>query len=215
MDSAKPIVLKTTLSRWMPIVVWTVCFLLAANFVWVGHAVQLLAYLPWLALVSWATYVLSWRPCLRVGTDRLDMLNLLRDRIIPFDAVTDIRVTHSVIVRTADAAYTCWGAPGLERFGPKLGDTGSPWRNSSLGGRSEGKAGSRNPGTAGVRAGSVTGTGPSVGSKTVLDSAWRNWELRHPDGGSQRVITRWNRPVLISGGLVLLACLVQVALGSP
>ncbi|MCY0905030.1 PH domain-containing protein [Arthrobacter sp. H14-L1] len=195
--SAPETVLRSALPRVSAVVVWIICAGLAVNFLVLGHAAALLAYLPWLAFVSWGTYVLSWRPCLRVGPDRLVVVNLLRDRVIPFRAVTDIRVTHSVVIKTKDAAFTSWGAPGLERFGPKIGDGGGVARSAVRG----------------------SGARSDTGSQAILTRAWSGWEQRQGDDAETLsaaapvmtpVRTTWSRPALISGALVLAGCLADV-----
>ncbi len=196
-STAHSTVLRSALPRWSAVLVWIICAGLAVNFLVLGRAAALLAYLPWLALVSWGTYVLSWRPCLRVWPDRLVVVNLLRDRMIPFGAVTDIRVTHSVVIKTKDAAFTSWGAPGLERFGPKIGDGGVA-RSAARG----------------------SGAGRSdTGSQAILTRAWSGWEQRQDDDEKALAAaaavttparTTWNRPALISGAIVLAGCLADV-----
>ncbi|MBG0740780.1 hypothetical protein IV500_15500 [Paeniglutamicibacter antarcticus] len=193
----RPTVLRSALPRWSAVLVWLFCAGLAGNFLVLGRAGELLAYLPWLALVSWGTYVLSWRPCLRVWPDRLVLVNLLRDRVILFAAVADIRVTHSVVIKTKDAVFTSWGAPGLERFGPKIGDGGVP-RSAARG----------------------SGAGRSdTGSQAILTRAWSGWEQRQADGGTASaatapvvspVRTTWSKPALVSGVIVLAGCLADV-----
>lgn len=191
-------VLRSALPRWSAVVVWIICAGLAVNFLVLGRAAALLAYLPWLALVSWGTYVLSWRPCLRVWPDRLVLVNLLRDRVIPFGAVADIRVTHSVVIKTKDAVFTSWGAPGLERFGPKIGDGGVP-RSAARGSRA-GRS--------------------DTGSQAILTRAWSGWEQRQTDDKDASpaatapvvspVTTTWSKPALVSGAIVLAGCLADV-----
>ncbi|MCZ2404323.1 PH domain-containing protein [Paenarthrobacter sp. Z7-10] len=208
MKTSEPIALRSTLSRWSSVLVWVICMLLAINFLWLGKVLELLAYLPWLAVACWGMYTLCWHPVLRVEADRLVMVNLLRDRLIPFSAVADIRVTHSVLIKTADATYTSWGAPGLERFGPKLGD----------GGVSAVTAGGRRP-----QAVSRTG------SQAILQRAWSSWEQLHevdPQPGwdssavsvptaavsTLSVSTRWNRTVLIGWAVIVAACVLDIVL---
>lgn len=220
MKTAEPIILTSALPRWSSVVVWVICLLLAINFLWLGRLLELLAYLPWLAVASWGMYTLCWHPALQVWANRLVLVNLLRDRSIPFGAVADIRVTHSVLVKTADATYTSWGAPGLERFGPKIGDGGV-----SVGGPRSARSTDQSRKAGRGRSVSSAAPGAQIGSQAILQRAWSSWEQSQSEvvpwpvtttadsvPRAASVTTTWNRHVLIGWAVIIVACALDVLL---
>ena len=91
--------------------VWLVATVVPAWLLLAGRTEAAIAAAPWLFLASWFVYVAQWRPCLRTDAHGFQLDNGLRDHRIPFDAVDDIEVRFTVVVRAAGRRYTSWGAP--------------------------------------------------------------------------------------------------------
>lgn len=174
---ARPEVLRTAMSRWLAILGWLFCGFFIANLLLTGTPEVVLRFLPWLLLVAWGLYLLLWRPRLAIHADRLDVVNLLRDHEIPFEALKAFRVLQAVSFDTTAGRIPSWGAPGAGKLGPRMGASAAGERTMSL---------------------------PRTQER--LERSVRAWEAaRTDDGGPARLVrSRWNRPVAVVSFLLLL-----------
>lgn len=66
---------------------------------------------PWHFLASWLIYCTLWRPCVRTLTDGYELVNPLRNHLIPYPAVYDVQVRYPVAIRAEGRRFGSWTTP--------------------------------------------------------------------------------------------------------
>lgn len=89
-------------ARPVAVMIWLGAAVVLAWLLLAGRTDAAMAAAPWLVLAGWFVYVMQWRPFLRTDTHGFEIVNGLRDHRIPFDAVDDIEIRHTVVVRAGD-----------------------------------------------------------------------------------------------------------------
>jgi hypothetical protein len=182
------------------VAVWLGAAVVLPWFLLAGRTEAAMAAAPWLFLASWFVYVSQWRPSLRTEVHGLELVNGLRDHWIPFGAIDDIEVRHTVVVRAAGRRYASWGAPTTP------GAFGSGFSHASdLLSRPYGIL----PGTERIR---------QHEAKTGRDAIVAAWQdartagMAGTAGTAGTVTSSWNRPAIVVGILaavwVILAALL-------
>lgn len=183
-------------ARPVAVMVWLVATVVPAWLLLAGRTDGAIAAAPWLFLASWFVYVAQWRPCLRTDAHGFQLVNGLRDHRIPFDAVDDIEVRYTVVVRAAGLRYTSWGAPTPPgAFGSGFGHV------SDLKSRPH----SIFPGNERIRQ-DETETG-----RNAIVAAWQDARTAGLTATTGTVSSSWNRRA-IAVGLIAAAWLILAAL---
>ncbi|MBF4615099.1 PH domain-containing protein [Curtobacterium sp. VKM Ac-1376] len=72
-----------------------------------------------IAVLVWALWVLSYRPCIVVDDRTVNVINPLRRTVVPWHAVADVRLRWQIVIETvAGRKVQCWGGPSLPRPKP-------------------------------------------------------------------------------------------------
>ena len=189
-------VLKATSSKPVATLVWIVC---AVPVVWFGARSDwepLGISAPWLLLVAWTVYILLWRPRLLIRPDGLTVVNGLRTHWIPFSAMEDVNVAHSVSIRAGGRKIISWGAP-MPRGAMSAGRevfAGSKFQTIT-------------PGNDRLRAASTVD--PSLDR---IARAWGKAQAVQTPGGSGAVETRWNVLTVATGTVVVIAVVCSLVI---
>ena len=172
-----------------------------------------LSALPLIATLAVGMLMLFGRPSVTVSRSTVLIRNVLRDVLIPFDAVADIGTQYCLkITDRAGRSYQAWAAPAPSRFSTTrvtdeelralaLQDQDSVPASATL--RSDAGAVAA---TISVRMNAYRGSGaPALGNGTAIeDSPARGAETAGPDSES-RVRVSWAWPWIgaLVGALVL------------
>ncbi|WP_427019205.1 PH domain-containing protein (plasmid) [Pseudarthrobacter sp. P1] len=177
--------------------IWAIAAALTAWLAVSGNWSAEATVVPWLALAAWLVYATQWRPCLVVHESGFDVVNLLRTHRIPFAAITDVEIRHTVAIRAGARRYVSWGAP------PRPAPSAPAWNRYVTGKtRPYGMFPSNER---------MTQTGPT---STGRDAVVGTWEKSRHAGASTTVATvttTWNYVALILGILSLAWCVVSIA----
>lgn len=189
-----PIILRQRSGPIITVIVWAFLAFLLGDALLRGAWDTVGRFGPGLVLIGWLAFIVLWRPALVVGTDEVEVREILRTTTVPFTRIRDIRLGSVVTIETASAegverTIRPWNAPGMPRRKIDSGLTGG-MRPESLDNhpafellRRWEHAQAHAPGTA-VR--------------------------RGPSGVAEDVSTRWSRGVI--GVTLVLVLLVAVGL---
>jgi len=184
MSVDRTVVLRTVMSAALAVIGWLLCGFFIVNLLLTGTPGVVLQFLPWLLLVAWGLYVLLWRPRLVIRADRLDVANLFRDHVIPFEDLLAVRVLQSVSFDTTAGRIPSWGAPGAGKLGPRMGSSAASGRVMLV---------------------------PATQER--IERSLQAWETARTDDGGQGaasagpargVSSRWNVPIAVVSVLLLL-----------
>ena len=72
-----------------------------------------------IAVLVWALWVLTYRPCIVIDERAVTVVNPLRRTVVPWQAVADVRLRWQIVIETvAGRKVQCWGGPSLPRPKP-------------------------------------------------------------------------------------------------
>ena len=196
---------KEPSARVVSLVVWAGSAAAVGWLLLAGKTGAAAAAAPWLAVLSLLVYLTQWRPRLLVDADGFEMVNGLRRHRIPFAAVDDIEVRHTVTVTAAGKRYVSWGAPTPPSAFAAGFDHARDWKQRPFGMLPSNERMSQ----------SEAATG-----RDAIVRAWQ--DARHAASGppgdfagftaGRSVVSEWNIPMLILGLLLAGWCLVKVLL---
>lgn len=150
--------------------------------------------------LSAAVYAVCWRPRVIVGTDEVQLRNVVRDVTIPYTAISGIDTQYTLTIATTDGRrHQAWAAPAGGRFGAAR-VTDEERKSLSWSGPVE-----EIPSSAGLRS--------DAGAAAV--AVRRRWQaVLEQDGGAMAgtVTVRWATGVLVAAGLSLTAVVVAALL---
>lgn len=195
---------KEPSSRVVSLVVWAGSAVAVGWLLLAGKTGAAVAATPWLAALSLLVYLTQWRPRLLVDADGLDVVNGLRRHRIPFAAVDDIEVRHSVTVTAAGKKYVSWGAPTPPSAFAAGFDHARDLKQRPFGILPSNERMSQSE--------------PASGRDAIV-RAWQ--DARHAasaaagapaDSAGRTVVSEWNIPMLVLGLLLAGWCLAKVLL---
>ena len=193
MSEDRPAVLRSVMSGVLAVLGWLLCGFFIVNLLLTGTPGTILRFLPWLLLVAWGLYVLLWRPRLVINADRLDVANVFRDHVIPFEDLRAVRVLQTVSFDTTAGRIPSWGAPGAGKLGPRMGSSAASGRVMQI------------PAT-----------------RERIERSLQAWETARTDdvgqgaagaGVPHGVSSRWNVPIVVVSVLLLLWTVATALLG--
>lgn len=189
-----PIILRQRSGPIITVIVWAFLAFLLGDALLRGAWDTVGRFGPGLVLIGWIAFIVLWRPALVVGTDEVEVREILRTTTVPFTRIRDIRLGSVVTIETASAegverTIRPWNAPGMPRRKIDSGLTG--------------------------------GTRPESLDNHPAFELLRRWEhaqahapgtaaRRGPSGVAEDVSTRWSRGVI--GVTLVLVLLVAVGL---
>ncbi|WP_180345618.1 hypothetical protein [Brevibacterium sediminis] len=189
-----PIILRQRSGPIITVIVWAFLAFLLGDALLRGAWDTVGRFGPGLVLIGWLAFIVLWRPALVVGTDEVEVREILRTTTVPFTRIRDIRLGSVVTIETASAegverTIRPWNAPGMPRRKIDSGLTG--------------------------------GTRPESLDNHPAFELLRRWEhaqahapgtaaRRGPSGVAEDVSTRWSRGVI--GVTLVLVLLVAVGL---
>ncbi len=189
-----PIILRQRSGPIITVIVWAFLAFLLGDALLRGAWDTVGRFGPGLVLIGWLALIVLWRPALVVGTDEVEVREILRTTTVPFTRIRDIRLGSVVTIETASAegverTIRPWNAPGMPRRKIDSGLTG--------------------------------GTRPESLDNHPAFELLRRWEhaqahapgtaaRRGPSGVAEDVSTRWSRGVI--GVTLVLVLLVAVGL---
>ena len=189
-----PIILRQRSGPIITVIVWAFLAFLLGDALLRGAWDTVGRFGPGLVLIGWIAFIVLWRPALVVGTDEVEVREILRMTTVPFTRIRDIRLGSVVTIETASAegverTIRPWNAPGMPRRKIDSGLTG--------------------------------GTRPESLDNHPAFELLRRWEhaqahapgtaaRRGPSGVAEDVSTRWSRGVI--GVTLVLVLLVAVGL---
>lgn len=184
-------------ARPVAVMIWLGAAVVLAWLLLAGRTDAAMAAAPWLVLAAWFVYVMQWRPFLRTDRHGFEIVNGLRDHRIPFDAVDDIEIRHTVVVRAGGRRYVSWGAP------TPPGAFGAGFNHvSDLKSRPH----SVLPGNERISQ-HETKTG-----RDAIVAAWQDARIPGPASPAGSVSSKWNGPAIIAG-ILAAAWAILSALG--
>lgn len=194
---------KEPSGRVVSVVVWAGCAVAVGWLLLAGRTGAATAAAPWLAGLSLLVYLTQWRPRLIVDADGFEVVNGLRRHRIPFAAVDDIEVRHTVTVKAAGKKYVSWGAPTPPSAFAAGFEHARDWKQRPFGMLPSNERMSQSE--------------PATGRDAIV-RAWQ--DARHAAGGTggagdsadRTVVSEWNVPMLILGVLLAGWCLAAVIL---
>lgn len=194
---------KEPTSRVVSVVVWAGSAVAVGWLLLAGRTGAATAAAPWLAGLSLLVYLTQWRPRLIVDAEGFEVVNGLRRHRIPFAAVDDIEVRHTVTLTAGGKKYVSWGAPTPPSAFAAGFEHARDWKQRPFGMLPSNERMSQSE--------------PATGRDAIV-RAWQ--DARHAAGGTcgagdsadRMVTSRWNIPVLILGVLLAGWCLAAVIL---
>ena len=198
-SNPKPRSFKEPSGRVVSLLVWSGS-VAAVGWLWLaGRGGAATAAAPWLAAASLLVYLTQWQPRLIIGADGFDVVNGRRRHRIPFTAVDDVEVRHTVTVKAAGKKYVSWGAPTPpSAFGAGF-EHARDWKQRPFGmlPSNERMAQSSTP-----------------GGRDAIVRAWQDARPAQGDAGQSSaggvVVSEWNIPLLVLVLLLAGWCLVSV-----
>lgn len=175
-------------ARPVAVTVWLCAAVVLAWLLLAGRTEAAMAAAPWLFLASWFVYAAQWRPLLRTDAHGFELVNGLRDHRIPYEAVEDIEVRHTVAVRAAGRRYVSWGAPtppgaiasGFEHVTDLKSRPHSVLPGNERISRRETKTG-----------------------RDAIVAAWQDARTSAIKGPAGAVVSSWHLPTVIVGGIAV------------
>ncbi len=168
-----------------------------------------LTRLPLIGAISVLVYAVFGRPRVSVGTDAVDLINVVRDVHLPLRAVTSIDTRYALTLGTANGRrYQAWAAPAGGRFGAAR-VTEEDRRLLGMSGTVDSVAAS-----AGLRsdAGAAGAAIRRRQQEWAQDGATREPDPVHQDGAM--VTVRWATGVLIAFGVCVAATVLTALLST-
>lgn len=178
-------VLAPRFSRAVAVLVVVICAVTEYSLMTYGHVDVLLRATPAVLLAAFGTYILSWKPLVRVSPSALEIINPLRTSRVGWGAIRDVSTRWTLAVVTDSGTINAWAAPAE-----------SPWESA---GRFRRDAIGR-PSLGAQQASSRSGPSPAT-AQVVM----RQWESHRDNADGAAVTTSWDVPALITlGALVVL-----------
>ena len=124
-----PIILRQRSGPIITVIVWAFLGFLLGDALLRGAWDTVGRFGPALLLIGWVAFVILWRPALVVGTDEVEVREILRTTSVPFTRIRDIRLGSVVSIETASSdgaprTIRPWNAPGMPRRKIDSGLTG-------------------------------------------------------------------------------------------
>lgn len=200
-SQTKPRTFKEPSGRVVSLLVWAGSATAVGWLLLAGRGGAAAAAAPWLAAASLLVYLTQWQPRLIIGADGFELVNGLRRHRIPFAAVDDLEVRHTVTVKAAGKRYVSWGAPTPpSAFGAGF-EHARDWKERPFGVLPSNERMEQSP---------------TPGGRDAIVRAWQDARQASGTVGSGRssadrtVISEWNVPMLALGLLLAGWCLVSV-----
>ena len=124
-----PIILRQRSGPIITVIVWAFLAFLLGDALLRGAWETVGRFGPGLVLIGWVAFAVLWRPALVVGTDEVEVQEILRTTSVPFARIRDVRLGSVVTIETASAdgatrTIRPWNAPGMPRRKIDSGLTG-------------------------------------------------------------------------------------------
>jgi hypothetical protein len=205
----KPRSFKEPSGRVVSLLVWAGSGSAVGWLLFAGRGGAAAAAAPWLAAAALLVYLTQWQPRLIVGADGFELVNGLRLHRIPFAAVDDVEVRHTVTVKAAGKRYVSWGAPTPpSAFGAGF-EHARDWKERPFGILPTNERMAQQP---------------TPGGRDAIVRAWQDARLAKGDAGcagaeapdacgqpaGPAVVSEWNIPMLVLVLLLAGWCLVSV-----
>ena len=98
-----PIILRQRSGPIITVIVWAFLAFLLGDALLRGAWDTVGRFGPGLVLIGWLAFIVLWRPALVVGTDEVEVREILRTTTVPFTRIRDIRLGSVVTIETASA----------------------------------------------------------------------------------------------------------------
>ncbi|WP_062243776.1 PH domain-containing protein [Brevibacterium epidermidis] len=124
-----PIILRQRSGPIITVIVWAFLAFLLGDALLRGAWDTVGRFGPALLLIGWVAFAVLWRPALVVGTDEVEVREILRTISVPFTRIRDIRLGSVVTIEAsspdgATRTIRPWNAPGMPRRKIDSGLTG-------------------------------------------------------------------------------------------
>lgn len=112
----QPVVLRPRFGLILCILVWAIVAVCIVSLIALGDAGTALRYTPAFLLAAFGCWLLFWMPAVGVDAAGVTLVNLARTVRITWPAIIDVDTKYSLTIRTRDAKFTAWAAPGPSRI---------------------------------------------------------------------------------------------------
>lgn len=159
--------------------------------------------IPWLTLVAWCAWAMFWAPAVAVDDSGIQLRNVLRTITIRWPAVQAIDTRWSLAIKTGTGTYHAWAAPapGRTRVRPLTkGETTSMPRSAWV---------AKDVIGYGDLPSSLSGSAAAL-VRAKFDELTEAGHLDNPKPEHPAPLMRWHLPQLVSGALLIAACISTV-----
>lgn len=112
--AAGPVTLRPLGARIVAVTTWVVAA--GSLAITTGSAPgELLRSAPFLLLICWVAYLVLWRPLVRVDSDGVELVNVLRRVRVPYAALREVQTRWALTLFTDNARYVSWAATASPR----------------------------------------------------------------------------------------------------